>query len=477
MSSEIAIEITGVSKHYLMFRKPEDRLKQMVVPKVRRVLNLPPKAFFTQFAAVENVSLRIGRGETVGIIGRNGSGKSTLLQMICGTLEPTSGTVKVNGRIAALLELGAGFNGDFTGRENVKLNCAILGLSHEETAARFSAIEEFADIGIFIDQPVKTYSSGMYVRLAFAVAINVDPDILVVDEALAVGDEAFQRKCFARIEQIRDRGATVLFVSHGAQTIVQLCDRAILMDRGEKILEGSPKTVVNQYQRLLNLQGPEAATVREQIKQVAGWPDESPKTTPADAVASESKREPSVDDAWLDPSLVTKSLVEYESRGARLGGFQILTEHRRPVNVLAPGYRYIFKYTASFETEARNVAFGMLLKTATGIDLAGTATHMATDEIANVPAGATVEVEMSFRCNLSPGVYFLNAGAATKQSGEWIALHRVLDCFALRVIQSDRQRHSGLVDLGIKQSVVLAAGHRQLAILNGPHTSKASADR
>ncbi len=253
MSSDIAIQVKNISKHFLMFEKPEHRLKQMIVPKLQRLAGQQPKLYYRDFVAVNDVSFEVERGATVGIIGRNGSGKSTLLQMICGTLQPSHGSVLVNGRIAALLELGAGFNPEFTGRENVYMNAAILGLSRKETEERFEEIERFADIGIFIDQPVKSYSSGMYVRLAFAVAINVEPDILIVDEALAVGDEAFQRKCFARIEQIKENGATILFVSHGSQTIVQLCDRAILMDRGEVILDGVPKTVVNQYLRLLHM--------------------------------------------------------------------------------------------------------------------------------------------------------------------------------------------------------------------------------
>lgn len=205
--TDIAISVRNVSKHYLMFKRPEDRLRQMIVPRLQRLAGRTPQHFFQDFAALRGVSFDVKRGETVGIIGRNGCGKSTLLQIVCGTLQPSSGNVEINGRIAALLELGAGFNPEFTGRENVFMNAAILGLSHAETEDRFDDIARFADIGEFVDQPVKTYSSGMYVRLAFATAINVEPDILVVDEALSVGDESFQRKCFARIEEIKQRAA------------------------------------------------------------------------------------------------------------------------------------------------------------------------------------------------------------------------------------------------------------------------------
>ncbi len=264
-AKDSAILVEDVTKRFALFNRPEDRLKQMIVPRLQRLVRAEPSHYFREFSAVKNVSLTIGKGETIGIIGRNGSGKSTLLQMIVGTLAPTSGSVKVNGRIAALLELGAGFNPEFTGRENVYVNGAILGFSRAEMDERFEAIAAFAGIGEFIERPVKTYSSGMFVRLAFAVSTAVEPDILVVDEALSVGDEAFQRKCFARIEAIKERGGTILFVSHGAQTIVQLCDRAVLLDAGEKILEGEPKLVVGQYQRLVNASEERQAQIKSEI--------------------------------------------------------------------------------------------------------------------------------------------------------------------------------------------------------------------
>ena len=199
----VAIQVEGLSKCYQIYDKPGDRLKQFLFPRLKPSARRNGTAYFREFWALRNVSLTVKQGETIGIVGRNGSGKSTLLQIICGTLTPTQGDVRTNGRIAALLELGSGFNPEFSGRENVYLNAAVLGLTKEETDARFDEIAAFADINDFIDQPIKTYSSGMVVRLAFAVAINADPQILVVDEALSVGDELFQRKCFARIEQIR----------------------------------------------------------------------------------------------------------------------------------------------------------------------------------------------------------------------------------------------------------------------------------
>lgn len=230
MCSEFSIQVKSVSKHFRIYASPRARLLQM----------FSREKHYKEFVALDDVSFVINKGETVGIVGRNGSGKSTLLQMICGTLTPTSGEITTHGRIAALLELGSGFNPEFSGRENVYMNASILGLSNAETAARFESILAFAEIEDFIDQPVKNYSSGMMVRLAFAVAINVDPQILIVDEALAVGDELFQRKCYARIEAIKAQGATILFVSHASNTVVSLCDRAILLDGGKKLLKARP---------------------------------------------------------------------------------------------------------------------------------------------------------------------------------------------------------------------------------------------
>jgi len=238
-------------------------------PSLRPPRTQPPN-FHREFWALKDVSLDIKKGESVGIVGRNGSGKSTLLQVICGTLAPTGGSVENCGRVAALLELGSGFNPEFTGRENVYVNAAVFGLGEEEVDARFGDIAAFADIGEFIEQPVKTYSSGMVVRLAFAVAINADPEILIVDEALSVGDELFQRKCFSRIEAIRKNGATILFVSHSGNAIVELCDRAVLLDAGEKLAIGEPKHIVGHYQKLLYAPSDKRDAIRGQIRQMDG---------------------------------------------------------------------------------------------------------------------------------------------------------------------------------------------------------------
>jgi lipopolysaccharide transport system ATP-binding protein len=456
MCSDIAIRVDDVCKHYLTYERPEDRLRQMILPKIQRGLGLPVRQHYKVFEAVQGVSLTVGRGETVGIVGRNGSGKSTLLQMICGTLQPTTGNISVNGRIAALLELGAGFNPEFTGRENVFLNAAILGLTRGETEARFADIVRFADIGDFINQPVKTYSSGMYVRLAFAVAINVDPDILIVDEALAVGDEAFQRKCFARIEDIKNGGGTILFVSHAAQSVVQLCDRAILLDRGEKILDGNPKTVISQYQRFVNLPTEQAEPVRDEIRAMDGWagPSRSASAPVAPAAADPapapaSPPEDGDSDGDYDPSIISHSRVEYENRGATIDNIRITTPAGRQVNVLHAGQRYVYEYTVHFDREVRNVGFGMLVKTIQGMELGGATTGFSDRlRLPLAQAGSVHRVRFALQWSLTPGTYFLNAGVTGSVGDDFSYSHRILDAMSFRIAPTEEIIATSHVDFG-----------------------------
>ncbi len=245
--TNIAIRASHLSKCYHIYNTPHDRLKQFVAPRLQRMIGLQPKQYFHEFWALNDVSFEIKKGETVGIIGRNGSGKSTLLQLLCGTLTPTHGQVEIHGRVAALLELGSGFNPEFTGRENVYMNAAVLGLSHQEVEERFDDIAAFADIGEFIEHPVKTYSSGMFVRLAFAVNILSKPDIMIVDEALAVGDMNFQAKCMTALTRIQDNGATVLFVSHDVGAVKSLCSQGIYLEHGNVKTTGKASEVATQY--------------------------------------------------------------------------------------------------------------------------------------------------------------------------------------------------------------------------------------
>ena len=329
--SEFAIRVINLSKCYQIYAAPRDRLKQFVFPRLQSLSGHAPRRYFREFWALKDVSLEIKKGETVGIIGRNGSGKSTLLQIICGTLSPTNGNVETNGRIAALLELGSGFNPEFTGRENVYMNAAVLGLSKEEIDARFDDIAAFAEIGEFIEQPVKIYSSGMVVRLAFAVAINVDPEILVIDEALSVGDELFQRKCFSRIESIKNSGATILFVSHSGSAIIELCDSAVLIDLGEKLALGNPKEIVGNYQKLIFAPSDKRGLIREQIRQMDYQLEKPARTSNEDRAPVHQWGE--LQESF-DPNLKPSSTIEYESLGPIIGQPEIYTLSDERVNGL-----------------------------------------------------------------------------------------------------------------------------------------------
>lgn len=433
--TDIAISVQNLSKCYQIYETPRDRLKQFVMPRIWRVAGKPQKHYFNEFWALKDVSFEIKKGETVGIIGCNGSGKSTLLQLICGTLNPTSGGVQTNGRIAALLELGSGFNPEFTGRENVYMNAAVLGLSRDEVDARFDDITAFADIGQFIEQPVKTYSSGMMVRLAFSVAINVDPEILIVDEALSVGDELFQRKCFSRIEAIKAKGATILFVSHSGGTIVELCNRAVLMDSGEKLAVGVPKRLVGQYQKLLYAPADKRDVIREQI-QVSNQSLNELNQQGASGGEAELIVNNNLED-YYDPFLKPTSTIIYESRGAYIESPRVLTIRGERVNNLLQGNHYRYVYSVKFERNATNVRFGMLIKTVSGLELGG-AMSSATigNSIQNVDSGSLIEVEFEFKCILNTGVYFLNAGVLATVNEEDVHLHRLLDIEMFRVMPS-----------------------------------------
>jgi lipopolysaccharide transport system ATP-binding protein len=252
MSSDLAIQVEGLSKCYQVYDSPRDRLRQFILPRVQRAFRQNSERYFREFWALQDISFEVKRGESVGIVGRNGSGKSTLLQIITGTLAPSSGSVNTKGRIAALLELGSGFNPDFTGVENVYLNGALLGFSSEQIDQRFDSIAAFADIGQHINQPVKTYSTGMLLRLAFAVQVQVEPEILIVDEALAVGDALFQKRCFQRIEKLVSEGTTLLFVSHDQESVRTLTNRALLLNRGRASAWGASSEVVLAYRKLLH---------------------------------------------------------------------------------------------------------------------------------------------------------------------------------------------------------------------------------
>lgn len=342
-NKEIVIKVENVTKEYKIYKKPIHKI----------LFNLAPKFYeskVSNFRALNNISLEIPKGATVGIVGRNGSGKSTLLQIITGTLNPTLGNVNINGRISALLELGAGFNPEFTGRENVYLNGAILGLGRKEIDEKFDSILEFSEIGEFIDRPVKTYSSGMFVRLAFSVAAFVDPDIMIIDEALSVGDEKFQRKCYNYLENLKEKGCTILFVSHSMRVVEQLCDYAYLLDNSNLIAEGEPKEIIDKYHMLL-------------------YSQENAHYQALNAVENEKAEKNVVSD---DGDTVTKSSSKNE-KAVFIENVTMYNDFEESY-VFNTGSKSTIKLAIQSSIDASNVLVGLRIKTTQGIEVYGTST-------------------------------------------------------------------------------------------------------
>ncbi|VVO81774.1 ABC transporter ATP-binding protein [Pseudomonas sp. B21128] len=440
MSSEIAITLQDVSKCYHIYDKPRDRLAQMLAGQ--------RKQYFHEFWALRNVSFDIKRGETVGIVGRNGSGKSTLLQVICGTLNQSSGQVQTVGRIGALLELGSGFNPEFTGHENVYMNAAILGLSRSEVDERYDDITAFADIGEFIHQPVKTYSSGMIVRLAFAVQAMVDPDILIVDEALAVGDERFQRKCFARLDELKAKGTSILFVSHSGPQVVELCDRAILMERGELICTGSPMSVVRAYQKLIYAPVDEQPRLIEEFRQIGS----ERVAIEADEIKSLDAEEKASDDLYFDPGMVPESTTIYPEQGARIDSFEIFDKLGRRCNVLQAGGDYDIVMTGELTASVSRVFFATHVRTVSGVVITG---QRFPDEGHYFECDGTdraFKVTFSFKMVMMPGVYFVGGGVWSES--EPTLCHRILDALMFRLVSDQGTRSFGYMDVSNNEPAI-----------------------
>lgn len=445
-SDERVIAVRGLGKAYRLYQRPQDRLKHML-------LRRPGDHHGREFWALRDVTFDVRRGESVGIIGRNGSGKSTLLQILAGTLAPSAGSCDVKGRTAALLELGSGFNPQFTGRENVFLNGAILGLSRGEMERRFDEIAAFADIGDFIDQPVSVYSSGMFVRLAFAVQALLPKNILIVDEALAVGDEAFQRKCFASMERFRREGGTILLVSHSAQTIVRHCDRCLLLSHGQLLADDAPKPVTDLYQKLM-FSPPEAfSALLGQVRARglhAALSAASPGNAHADPGARAENPEPSAaevpddSDDWFDPDMPRPAETSYGSGDAEIVEVGIHTLAGRRVNVVTAGRRYTWVYRVRFRRRCERVSFGMVLKTVDGVVMSALASRLLGVTTDVVETGTEMRAEFDFDLNVAPGPYFLNAGVSSFATDDQVLLHRRVDAAMIRVLAPDGRMYSGL---------------------------------
>lgn len=347
--SDYAISVEHVEKMYKLYDKPTDRLKES--------LGLTRKKKYKEHYALHDVNFQVNKGETVGIIGTNGSGKSTILKIITGVLNPTAGEVKVNGRISALLELGAGFNMEYTGIENVYLNGTMIGFTREEIDAKLNDILEFADIGDFVYQPVKTYSSGMFVRLAFAVAINIDPEILIVDEALSVGDVFFQAKCYHKFEEFKKLGKTILFVSHDLGSIGKYCDRVVLLNQGVKLNEGKPKEMIDIYKKLL---------VNQYVDD-----DETEKEQENESDNENTKEESGT---WKDMTTSNPDIVEYGNGLATIIDYGIKDAAGNMSNAIEKGSDFTIMFKVKFNEKVSDPIFAITIKDLKGTEITGTNT-------------------------------------------------------------------------------------------------------
>ena len=423
MSSDIAIKVENLSKCYQIYDTPRDRLKQFVLPQLQRMAGRQPKQYYKEFWALRDVSFEVKKGETVGIIGRNGSGKSTLLQMICGTLAPTTGSITTHGRIAALLELGSGFNPEFTGRENVYLNASVLGLNRDEIDQKFDDIAAFADIGEFIEQPVKTYSSGMMVRLAFAVQSQIDPDILIVDEALSVGDAKFQAKCFERLRQLKERGTSILLVTHASEQVVTHCSFAILLNEGTQIEAGEPKHIVNRYLDLLF--GKEAEIL--ELKSVT----DSPK-----AIEIAPRYQLNLhNDSFSKRANYNPHEYRWGDGSASILDFYLAADNEPYPTAISTGQGIILALSIKFYKNIDRPILGMTIKTKEGVTVYGTNSEIANpvDFIQIGQQDSAAQAEVAFTCRLAPGDYFISLGIASKQNEDVTPHDRRYDSIHLQV--------------------------------------------
>ena len=400
---DIAISVEHLTKVYKLYDRNRDRLKE--------ALHLPGKINSREHYALNDVSIQVHTGETVGIIGTNGSGKSTILKIITGVLNPTAGEVKINGRISALLELGAGFNMEFTGIENIYLNGTMIGFSQEEIDARLQDILDFADIGDFVYQKVKTYSSGMFVRLAFAVAINIDPEILIVDEALSVGDVFFQNKCYRKFEEFKKQGKTILFVSHDLSSISKYCDRVVLLERGKKIGDGAPKEIIDMYKKVL-----------------VGQLDLKTDTDKSSDLNRGSK--------WKDRMQLNPNKDEYGSGLAEFEDFCAYDNGGEITNTIIKGEEFTVKVKVRFFDTIQDPIIALSFKNMQGTEITGTNTMFEKITTGTRNKGDVITVTFTQNMSLQGGEYLISLGCVGYREGEFTVYHRLYDVFNLTVISS-----------------------------------------
>ena len=441
MAEDIAISVNDVSKMYKLYDNPMDRLKES--------LGLSRKKKYKEHYALNHVSFQVHKGETVGIIGTNGSGKSTILKIITGVLSPTGGEVSVNGRISALLELGAGFNGEYSGLENVYLNGSMIGFSREEIDAKLQSILDFADIGEFIHQPVKTYSSGMFVRLAFAVAINIDPEILIVDEALSVGDVFFQAKCYRKFEEFKEMGKTILFVSHDLSSIGKYCDRVVLLNKGEKLAEGGAKEMVNLYRRVLVNQYDDADLEEGAENAEAG---QDGQLTDGTAGENVSKKEHAGGGRAMKDSLnLNPKVLEYGSKLGEIVDFAIRDDTGMITNVIEKGKEFFVQMKVRFQADVNDPIFAFTLKDLKGTEITGTNTMYEHTPVKPQKVGDVREITFKQIMPLEAGEYMHCLGCTGYKDGDFTVFHRLYDVCNLTVITD--KKAVGYFDMFSKVSV------------------------
>ena len=408
MEQKKAIEISNITKVYKLYNKPSDRLKE--------TFSIRKKILHRDFLALKNVSFDVYEGEILGIIGKNGSGKSTILKIITNVLTPTNGTAKINGKIAALLELGAGFNMEYTGIENIYLNGQMIGFSKEEMDEKLEDIVNFADIGEHIYQPVKTYSSGMFARLAFSVAISVDPDILIVDEALSVGDVFFQNKCYRKFEDFRRRGKTILFVTHDMGSVIKYCNRAILLNAGEKIAEGNPQEMVDLYKKVM----------------VGQWKsDEDKRIILKNEITKKGKINTKL---WKEQMLINPDIEVYGDCRAEIIDFGIFNMSGDIGNNVYKGDFYEVKMKVKINDDIREPIFAYKLRDIKGSELTGTNTLLENIDTSYIKVGDIVTVSFKQKQYLQPGQYLLSLGCTGYEGDQFVVFNRNYNCCVLGVV-------------------------------------------
>lgn len=462
----VAIRVDNISKCYHIYDTPRDRLKQFILPRLQRVAALSQKQYFREFWALKDISFEVKKGEAVGIVGRNGSGKSTLLQIITGTLTPTVGNVRTNGRIAALLELGSGFNPDFTGRENVYLNGALLGFSREQIDNRFDAIASFADIGEHLEQPVKTYSSGMLVRLAFAVQVQVEPAILIVDEALAVGDALFQKRCFQRIEKLVSNGTTLLFVSHDQESVRTLTNRALLLNRGLTAACGLSSEVVLEYRKLLHDE--ESAYLGAIAKDVAARAHVAVETTAVSENDNVSKASSQFDAAAPNIIGAQSDRLSFGDGEVKVTHVETLDGEGNSCTVYYPGELLRIRVVCEAQADIEKLNVSVRLRNKEGVkiyswgtlnqDMNILATSSDTPIFWSQPikAGEQFQVLLECSCNLGVNFYEIQAAVSFEGTPDYLSqrmLHWVDEAAFFQVAMKRYEYFfGGVVDLKMKAS-------------------------